>query len=297
MNSSIEPFVFGGALVMNEGASVQQAARAMYERRVGSVVVRSEDGKISGIVTDRDLSNCVIALGFSPETVLSEVMSTEIASVHENATIADVVRLMEEANVRRIPVIRRLSGGRERCVGMVSLDDLIAASAIDLVSLSRIVSKQTLAAAVGKKKGRVDVERRQARAEQTLGRFYHVVAEKTNLARPAVEEITQYLLRAIVQRLPASGAAQLISQLPSLLQEDLLDVKAGPNREVSAQSLYTELASRFHMDLERTEAVIEGFWSALEAFTGCSGETGQVLVQLPRPIRSLLSRQSLEFFG
>jgi hypothetical protein len=49
---------------------------------------------------------------------------------------------MEEHGVRRIPIIHRMSENAERCIGVVTLDDLIMSKSVDLQHLTRIVRSQ-----------------------------------------------------------------------------------------------------------------------------------------------------------
>lgn len=285
MNQSIERFVQGGMLVLGEMIPAKVAARAMHERRVGSAVVCSKDGKMTGLITDRDLSNHVLAFGYSPDAPLFDFMTTEIFTITESADVSEAIAIMCERGVRRVPVVRKLQSGREKCVGMITLDDLISEKALDLETLSRIVSQQVI------KRQRVGSkhERQRERAEGTLNRFYNLVSEFTRVERPVAEHMAVYLLSAIIQRLPVTGAVQMISQLPKLLQEDLLDLRAGVNRTITADTLLQGMISRFQMNAKEAETAIGRFWDALENFTSTSREPDQVLMQLPEDMRNLLS--------
>lgn len=285
MNQSTERFLHGGMLVLNENATAQEAARAMYERNVGSVVVANNEGKMIGLITDRDLANQVLAFGYSIETPIHEFMTSEIFTITENQPVTDAITLMSTHGIRRVPVIRRLESGKERCVGMVSLDDLIAEKAIDIDTLSSIISKQILRPQSVR---RSKEERNQERLEHKLNRFYSLMEKHTLLDRVDVEELTFYVLSSIVRRLPSSGAAQLISQLPRLLQEDLLDLKAGPNRHITAEALVSGVSTKFAMTPGNAKKVLHEFWEALEEFTADSKEPNQALMQLPVEMRELL---------
>jgi len=258
----------------------------MVERRVGCAVVSNDSGRITGLITDRDLSSQVLAFGYPTNAPISEFMTTDIVKVDETSTVDEVVHKMEEFGIRRLPIVRQTESHREKCVGIVTLDELIAACAVDIKTLSRIVSQQILRHVP--KVDHQDDDRHAARREQTLNRFYILVAERTGLDRSRSEDVAFYLLSAIVQRLPPSGAAQLISQLPKLLQEDLLDLKAGPNREITPDALLAGMVERFGMTFGESGAVLEHFWEALDAFTLHSHEVDQALMQFPQEIRRLL---------
>ena len=285
MHNSIRPFVHGGMLVLGQNTPARMAARAMEDKRVGSVVVSDETGRMVGLVTDRDLSCLVVAFGLPGETPLKDVMTADVESVDEGASLQEVVDLMIEAGIRRVPVVQRIPGGRERCVGMVTLDDLIADQAVSLDCLSRIVRSQ-----IRRHSHRPAVRnesRAEDRKEQTLNRFYNLVTERSALARSTAEEVSFYILSTMVKRLPYTGAVQFISQLPKLLQEDLLGLRAGPDKSISVEMLIEGLKSRFGFSRARAVQVFEHFWEALTEFTGHSGGAGDLLGQLPSDFRDL----------
>src|SRR5215213_1294972 len=106
-------------ITLDVGEPIIAAARAMKERDVGDVVVQ-ENGKVRGIVTDRDIVVRAVAEGRGPqEARLGEVCSSELAWLSPDADVADAVRLMREKSVRRLPVL-----SDDRPVGIVSLGDL-----------------------------------------------------------------------------------------------------------------------------------------------------------------------------
>jgi CBS domain-containing protein len=95
----------------------------MKERDIGDVLV-SSGGRLYGIVTDRDL--VVRALAEDPtraaDTPLSAICSEAIESVAPDADVGEVIALMEEKAIRRVPVVEE-----GRPVGIVSLGDLAVA--------------------------------------------------------------------------------------------------------------------------------------------------------------------------
>jgi CBS domain-containing protein len=100
-------------------ATVVDAALAMRDADVGAVVVL-EDGKIRGIVTDRDLVVRAIANGNYPATTkLAEICSRELTTLAPTATMEEAVKLMQEKALRRLLVV---DDGQP--VGIVSLGDL-----------------------------------------------------------------------------------------------------------------------------------------------------------------------------
>jgi hypothetical protein len=58
----------------------------------------------------------------------------------------------------------------------------------------------------------------------------------------------------------------LISQLPSLLQEDLLDLPAGPNPNITAESILSGIMKEFRLNQTDASNLIRYFWQGLEEF-------------------------------
>ncbi|MDP2700453.1 MAG: CBS domain-containing protein [Candidatus Rokubacteria bacterium] len=104
-------------------ASVMDAATIMREGDFGDVVVL-EEGRLCGILTDRDIVVRVLATGDDPSSVrVGDVCSRELVTVSEGDGIGDAVRLVRAKAVRRLPVL----DDDGRLVGILSLGDLALA--------------------------------------------------------------------------------------------------------------------------------------------------------------------------
>jgi CBS domain-containing protein len=98
---------------------VSEAAKAMRAHGIGAVLVQ-EQGKLAGLVTDRDITVRVLAQGRDPRDVrVSEIASREIVAIGPDDDTEDVARLIAERAVRRIPVVED-----GVAIGVVSLGDL-----------------------------------------------------------------------------------------------------------------------------------------------------------------------------
>ena len=80
----------------------------------------SEDDRLIGMITDRDIAVRGVAKGYGPDTPVRELMTDEIICAHENDDVEEVASKMSSAQVRRMPVIDE----NERLCGIVSLGDL-----------------------------------------------------------------------------------------------------------------------------------------------------------------------------
>lgn len=100
--------------------SVEVAARTLTHYNIGILPVCSSDGKICGLVTDRDLVTRCMASGKMPaKTTVREVMTNRITSVQPEMETGAAAHLMGSQQVRRLPVVEN-----GKLCGMVSLGDL-----------------------------------------------------------------------------------------------------------------------------------------------------------------------------
>ena len=110
-------------IVLDMSATVRDAARAMRARDIGDVLVANE-GKLWGILTDRDIVVRVVAE--HPEAPgackLADVCTTDVESLAPDDDVLAAIRLMEKSAIRRIPVVEE-----GRAVGVVTLGDLAKA--------------------------------------------------------------------------------------------------------------------------------------------------------------------------
>ena len=100
--------------------SVAVAARSLTHYNIGALPVCGDDGKICGVLTDRDLVTRCLASGKTPEnTKVREVMSAQVISASPEMDTAVAAHLMGRQQVRRLPVVEN-----GKLCGMVSLGDL-----------------------------------------------------------------------------------------------------------------------------------------------------------------------------
>jgi CBS domain-containing protein len=118
-------------------ASVQEVARMMKEADTGVIPVVEAAGseRLIGLVTDRDLALRVPAQGRGPDTKVQEAMSSEVAGVRPDDDLKTVRRLMEERQVRRVPVCDE----QGRCLGIISQADLALDDVISDKQVGRTV--------------------------------------------------------------------------------------------------------------------------------------------------------------
>jgi CBS domain-containing protein len=123
------------------GESLRTAARRMDDDEVGTlVVVEPHDvGRAVGMLTDRDLAIRSIARGLDPETTsVSQVMSSPVHTINENAPLEFALSEMAGAATRRLVV----TGKDGRAVGILSLDDLLGLMCEQAATLGMLLQKQ-----------------------------------------------------------------------------------------------------------------------------------------------------------
>jgi CBS domain-containing protein len=106
--------------VVEPQESLQRAAQLMQDLDVGALPV-CDGKKLLGMVTDRDLAVRGVAAGLAPrDACVSDVMTAGAQWCTEDQDTEEVMRLMGDAQVRRMPVIN----ADKELVGIVSLGDL-----------------------------------------------------------------------------------------------------------------------------------------------------------------------------
>jgi CBS domain-containing protein len=105
-----------------DGATVREAAKLMRLRNVGSMLV-IEQGRLDGILTERDVVQRVVAAGRDPDqTRLEEVMTRNPDTIGPEATALDALRLMQDGGYRHLPVV-----DQGRVLAVVSRRDFLGA--------------------------------------------------------------------------------------------------------------------------------------------------------------------------
>ena len=102
------------------GDTADTAARLLSRNNVGALPVTDDQGRLVGMLTDRDLVTRCLAAGLSPrETPVSQIMPREPVTLPEDATPGEAAFKMGQRQVRRLPVVRE-----GVLTGIVSLGDL-----------------------------------------------------------------------------------------------------------------------------------------------------------------------------
>ena len=110
----------GKVVTIGMDEPVSAAARLLKSNNIGAVPVTGEDGRLRGMLTDRDIVLRCVAADADPKTTpVREIMSRGIITAQPFDDVEKAVELMSQDQVRRLPV---LDGGR--VVGIVALSDM-----------------------------------------------------------------------------------------------------------------------------------------------------------------------------
>lgn len=118
-------------VTIDQHATVLDAARAMNQHRIGSVVVIKSGGKgIAGILTERDVLTRVVALCKDPmRTLVSDAMTHPVQVCSPATQVEELRHTMREQRIRHVPVLEH-----DALVGMVSIGDINAFETLSLTS-------------------------------------------------------------------------------------------------------------------------------------------------------------------
>jgi CBS domain-containing protein len=101
-------------------ATVYEALEKMSEKEIGALVVM-ENKKVAGIISERDYARKIILQGkTSKQTLVKEVMSSNLFSVTPDTSVEDAMVLMTGKHVRHLPVFEKT-----KFVGIISIGDVL----------------------------------------------------------------------------------------------------------------------------------------------------------------------------
>jgi CBS domain-containing protein len=126
--------------VVYPSMALNEAARLMRERHVGSLVVVEElslnERVVVGMLTDRDIALGVVAADRDPHGMrVGDVMSKDVVTAREQDSVLDLLGSMRRKGVRRIPVV----APQGTLIGIVALDDVLEVVAQEMQAVAGAV--------------------------------------------------------------------------------------------------------------------------------------------------------------
>jgi CBS domain-containing protein len=124
MESKIEDYLQGNngdIIFVRPEATVHDAIKAMAEHKIGSVLVISEDEKLQGIFTERDVLNfCVHRIDEIKSTPVEEVMTKNLIIGLLDDNVGYLMGIMSSNKIRHLPILKDT-----KVAGVVSIGDLV----------------------------------------------------------------------------------------------------------------------------------------------------------------------------
>ncbi|GMG87998.1 putative nucleotidyltransferase substrate binding domain-containing protein [Biformimicrobium ophioploci] len=136
MMQPIDAHVSREPLTLPPTTPIQEAAGAMSERRVSSVLVM-DSGQLLGILTDRDLRSRALARGLPLDMPIGEIMTRPCSSIELGASIFDATLQMTQEGIHHLPVMDSSS-----VAGIITSSDLMLARRNDPVYLVQHIGRQ-----------------------------------------------------------------------------------------------------------------------------------------------------------
>lgn len=281
MSNSIKPFIHRKVVVLHEDETAEHVAQAMCENEIGCVVLADHKGRISGIVTDRNLACGILALRLKGDSPVRLVMSRTIVTVPPEASIPQVVALMKKYGIRRIPVVQATARGLRKCVGIMTLDDLIASQSITLDDVAQVVRSQVKRRMASKPQNNIGPK------GPALSEFFKEVSLMTGFPVNRVRSMTNFVLSQIVRRLNYTAGVHLVHGLPVSLQPQLLRLPPGPERRVTSSEILAGVRKELECSDQEAREFLASLWKNLK-FISLERSMDHAWDQLPEDIQKLL---------
>ncbi len=285
--TSVQSLSLQKPLILKQNSTLKQAALAMKSRHVGSVLVSDGRGLLQGLFTDRDLALALAVDDLPASSSLGTAAPHRLIYVPEEATISDVIETMKKYGIRRVPVIKELHSGRQRCLGVISLDDLIRKNLISADEEAAILRTQLKTPKTRQQKMKIkNIFHSQDHREQSYYGFIKHIETRTGLNSAQAKSLAQNILAALMRRVPAKAGKNLLSQLPYQLQMPLIGEVSPADRSVTAKYLLNQIQRHYTVKEDKARKLLQGFWKGLSDSIS-PGEMQTLTRQLPRDMQQL----------
>lgn len=133
--TQVDTFMASDPVTCAPDATVREAAIVMRDRRVSSLCM-TENDRLVGIVTTRDMSGKVLAEALPVDTQVGQIMTPDPITLPPSAIGSDVLHVMMEKRIGHVPIVEG-----DRLVGIVSQTDLTRFQAVSSAELVREIAQ------------------------------------------------------------------------------------------------------------------------------------------------------------
>ena len=129
-NITVSSIMTPNVITVNEKQTLREGSKFMYQHNIGGLIVlmdtsnneTEEIDKPIGIITERDIARLVaFSSNLSTDTAISEVMSKPLITINQNSSIKEVTDLMQQNNIRRLPIV----DDKGKLVGIITAKDIL----------------------------------------------------------------------------------------------------------------------------------------------------------------------------
>jgi CBS domain-containing protein len=138
---SLQEFCARPVVTITPDRTIREACQLMREHNLGCLLVTERDGRLSGMLTDRDIALRVTGEGKDPQLAkVQGIMTPNPVRIPVDRSLHELTTLMHSQRVRRIPIIDR----EGKPIGIVTLDDLLALLGDEMSEIGKTVSEAFL---------------------------------------------------------------------------------------------------------------------------------------------------------
>jgi CBS domain-containing protein len=101
---SVKEIMNPNVVTLSPNATLKEAAEMMSKQKIGSIVIIDKN-KPLGILTERDFATKIMLKPYSEDSKVSEVMSSPVIHVSSDQSVADIIDIMANKEIRKVPVI------------------------------------------------------------------------------------------------------------------------------------------------------------------------------------------------
>ena len=118
--------------------NIAEACQLMEQNNIGCLIAERE-GKLCGIVTDRDIALRVAGAKRDPDkTLVRDIMTPDPVRISVDKDLRQLTAMMHAYHVRRVPIVN----GFDATLGIVTLDDLIAQLGDEMSEIGKAISEE-----------------------------------------------------------------------------------------------------------------------------------------------------------